>query len=151
MTKLSIVAWAGGALLTLVVVGGMVLFLFGETLFGSSRSTIDAYNRDALASAPVYPGAQLVQVRVHEARTSDGTLVRFREHLYATSARPDEVRQFYADNRPSAVRGVSVAIARPGFRWPEGPGVTSHASPATGEDITLFVLMAGQRYVEGAF
>ena len=34
----------------LVVLGGSVIFLFGEDLFGSNQGTIDSYNREVLNS-----------------------------------------------------------------------------------------------------
>jgi hypothetical protein len=139
-------AWA--AMFT-VIVAGSTLFLFGETIFGSSRATIDQYNRDALEGTDLYPGSVQVQVRVRET-TVDGTVVRLREELYATPDSSSDVREFYVQHPPSRLRGVTFALMPPRFRWPDDPGVETLNGAAVPAE-TTFVLVAGQRYVDGWF
>ena len=45
----------------LILVGMVMMFTFGESLFGSSRSVIDSYNRDVLDTCDVPTDSTLVQ------------------------------------------------------------------------------------------
>jgi hypothetical protein len=142
--------WLSAACLAgFAALAAVTLFLFGETLFGSSRSTIDDYNRDALAAAPVPPWARLVAWRTFEQRTDDGTVVRYREQVYVTGRSADEVRAFYGEHPLPAARGVSLGFLPP-WQKPPPPGYTIVAAPGDGET-TAFALRAGQRVVRGKF
>jgi hypothetical protein len=147
---LRIAGWAAVGIVGAVIVAGIVVFMFGEDLFGSDNRSIDDYNEDALRDTSVFPGARLVQIRVYEIDTPNGEKLRVREQLYATSASMADVRRHYELNRVSTLRGVSFDLRPDGFRWTTQSGVTPVAEAAAGEN-TVFLLRAAQSKRAGIF
>ncbi len=84
----------------LVVLGGLVVFTFGETLFGSSRGTIDSYNREVLDTCSVPSGSTLVRTFGLGLSDGSGQQAQSMSYVYASPLDADELAAVYGVPRP---------------------------------------------------
>jgi hypothetical protein len=84
----------------LVVLCAVVLFVFGEDLFGSDPGTIDAYNRKVLNTCEVPAGSTLVRTYVRRHVDNSGRRLRSMSYVYASPLAGDEVAAFYGLTGP---------------------------------------------------
>lgn len=83
-----------------VVVGaGVVLFAFGQDLFGSDDGTIDSYNRESPSTCDRPPDATLVCIYVLPLEDLGGNRARSMSFVYASPLAADELAGFYGQNR----------------------------------------------------
>jgi hypothetical protein len=88
------------AVVAVVLVGiPIVLFSFGEDLFGSDRGTIDDYNRETLESCDVPDDLTLVRIYVASVEDLSGNRYRGMGFVYAAPSKAPEL---------AAVLGVDV-------------------------------------------
>lgn len=80
-----------GIVVLIVIAVPIVLFSFGEDLFGSGPGTIDDYNRDTLESCQVPDGMTLVRVYVERVEDVSGNPFRTMGFVYATPRPSSEV------------------------------------------------------------
>lgn len=113
-----------GVLAVLVLVGGVILFSFGEDLFGSDPGAIDDYNRTVLESCDVPTGATLVQTAVLSAVDRSGTAFRGMSFVYASPLAIAEIAAEYQLPGPDAERNVPESLA---CRFGNRPAVTVSA------------------------
>lgn len=120
-----------GALAALVLVGGVILFSFGEDLFGSDPGAIDDYNRTVLESCDVPAGTTLVQTAVLPAIDRSGTAFRGMSFVYASPLAVAEIAAVYQLPGPDVERNVPRSLA---CRFGNRPSVTvSTIESATAE------------------
>ncbi|NNC79384.1 MAG: hypothetical protein HKN94_04440 [Acidimicrobiales bacterium] len=90
-----------------VIVGGSVLFLFGQDLFGSDEGTIDSYNEEVLNSCDVPEGSTLVRTFVLDLESTSGQRFRSLSFVYASPSPAPSVTQFYGLPAEGLERRVS--------------------------------------------
>jgi hypothetical protein len=98
-----------GVLVGVVVLGGLVIFVFGEDLFGSDDGTIDSYNREVLESCEVPADSTLVRTFVLPDVDSAGNRVRTMSYVWASPQTGDEVAAFYDIDGPGIWMFASAA------------------------------------------
>ena len=96
-----------GVLVGLVMLGGVVLFVAGEALFGSDPGTIDSYNREVLDTCDVPAGSRLVRSYVLPVVGQSATRLRTMSDVYASPLDADEVAAFYGLGGPGIWSSVS--------------------------------------------
>ena len=77
------------------VLGGSVIFLFGEDLFGSDRGTIDSYNREVLNSCELPPESTLVRTYITPVVDRSGQPLRAMTYVHASPLQAPDVAAFY--------------------------------------------------------
>lgn len=90
----------GVCVAAVVVLGGVILFSFGEDLFGSDQGSIDSYNREILETCEVPAGSTLVRSYVLTLTDISGTSLRTMSFVYASPLSADESAAFYGLERP---------------------------------------------------
>jgi len=156
------------ALVGLVVVGGLVIFLFGQDLFGSDRGTIDSYNTVVLDSCELPPGSTLVRSYITPVVDESGRTLRALTYVHASPLPASDVVAFYgvesigvvtpvsADracrfgNRPLLLVDSSVSELDDQMWGGDDSSITKIAEPPS-ETLSLFGLRLAQEEVEGFF
>ena len=155
----------------LVVLGGSVIFLFGQDLFGSDRGTIDSYNREVLNSCDLPPGSTLVRTYISPVVDQSSQPLRAMTYVHASPLPASDVAAFYgaenigeptpisgdracrAGNRPSLLV-VSLSSQQDGvsdeFWGGDDTSVTEITEPPS-QTLSLFGLRLAQQEVEGIF
>ncbi len=90
-TRSNTAAWIVGGGLALLVGVAVVLFSYGEDLFGSDPGTIDEYNTEMLESCDVPADAVLVRRFIEPITDLDGQEFRSMTDVYAADAAPDQI------------------------------------------------------------
>ena len=153
----------------LIVLGGSVIFLFGEDLFGSDQGTIDSYNREVLNSCDLPPESTLVRTYISPVVDQSGQPLRAMTYVHASPLPAPDVAAFYgverigeptpisadracrAGNRPSLlVVATSVSELSDEFWGGDDTSVTEFTEPPS-QTLSLFGLRIAQQEVEGIF
>jgi hypothetical protein len=131
----------------LVGVAAIVVFMFGQDLFGSDPGTIDDYNRTVLDSCDLPEDSTLLRTYILTVKPSPEDSVRTMSYIWASPLTADEVADFYGAPGPGVWTDVSEDRAcrfgqQPRVlvldRWAEGSGpydgLTQTAGPE--DDVT---------------
>jgi hypothetical protein len=115
----------------LVGLAAVVVFMFGEDLFGSDPATIDDYNREVLESCELPEDSTLVRTYILRESDAAGQRLRTMSYIWASPLTADDVAAFYGAPRPGVWTEVSEQRAcrfgqRPVVlvleRWTDGAG-----------------------------
>jgi len=151
----------------LILVGMVMMFTFGESLFGSSRSVIDSYNRDVLNTCVTPSDSTLVRTYTLGVGDGSGRQAQTMSYVYASPLEAEELAAFYGVNAPGIwtlvgpgqackfgnvpsvlVQELSSPDPASEF-WGGSDAVVTDLSEAPTDTRSFVRLRLGQRYVEG--
>ncbi len=91
----------------LVGLAAVVVFMFGEDLFGSDPGAIDDYNREVLESCELPEESTLVRTYILRESDAAGDRLRTTSYIWASPLPADEVAAFYGAPGPGVWANVS--------------------------------------------
>jgi len=145
----------------------VMMFTFGESLFGSSRSVIDSYNRDVLDTCDVPTDSTLVQTYRLGVGDASGQQAQTMSYVYASPLHADELASYFGvsapglwtmigpgqackfGNRPSVLVQERSSTNPADEFWGGSDAVVTDLAEVPADTRSLVRLRLGQRYVEG--